>query len=170
MDKHRPYVPIDRHHEKHGKNADDNTDGSKNEPSAIPSAIPSAEKHGKTTSADNMDDTDDKFINNSGKVTEALEEERTCGQCALWHKGGCCFPGDPNCITPTNAYAVDCHSFIHGMQKEWRAGSVASNAEPDSTRIISNEDSKPKVEMKPETDQKADSSQNLDNSEGLAHE
>ena len=159
-------VPIDRDHEKHGKNADDNTDDSKNEPSAIPSA----EKHGKATSADNMDDTDDKFINNSGKVTEALEEERTCGQCALWHKGGCCFPGDPNCITPTNAYAVDCHSFIHGMQKEWRAGSVASNAEPDSTRIISNEDSKPKVEMKPETDQKAGSSQNLDNSEGLAHE
>jgi len=38
-------------------------------------------------------------------------EERTCGQCDLWHKGGCCFPGDPNCVTPTNPYAKDCKSF-----------------------------------------------------------
>jgi len=38
--------------------------------------------------------------------------ERVCGQCDLWHKGGCCFPGDPSCVAPTNPYAQDCRSFI----------------------------------------------------------
>jgi len=39
------------------------------------------------------------------------EVKKTCGQCKLWHKGGCPFPGDPNCITPTNNYAEDCRTF-----------------------------------------------------------
>jgi hypothetical protein len=37
--------------------------------------------------------------------------ERVCGQCDLWHKGGCCFPGDPSCVGPSNPYAQDCKSF-----------------------------------------------------------
>lgn len=37
--------------------------------------------------------------------------ERVCGQCDLWHKGGCCFPGDPSCVAPTNPFAQDCRSF-----------------------------------------------------------
>lgn len=40
---------------------------------------------------------------------------RTCGKCFLWHKGGCSFPGDPNCITPTNNYAEDCRNFTEKM-------------------------------------------------------
>lgn len=38
-------------------------------------------------------------------------ESQTCGQCDLWHKGGCCFPGDPSCVAPTNPFAQDCRSF-----------------------------------------------------------
>jgi predicted transcriptional regulator len=38
----------------------------------------------------------------------------------------------------------------------------SSNAEPNSLRIIYNEDSKPKAETKPETNQKAETSPNLD--------
>jgi P4 family phage/plasmid primase-like protien len=38
-------------------------------------------------------------------------KQRVCGQCDLWHKGGCCFPGDPSCVAPTNPFAQDCRSF-----------------------------------------------------------
>jgi len=37
---------------------------------------------------------------------------RACGQCDLWHKGSCCFPGDPSCVSPTNPFAMDCKSFM----------------------------------------------------------
>lgn len=45
-------------------------------------------------------------------VPAVTPESRTCGQCDLWHKGGCCFPGDPSCVTPNNPFAQDCRSFI----------------------------------------------------------
>jgi len=44
-------------------------------------------------------------------------EQRTCGQCDLWHKGGCCFPGDPSCVAPSNPYAQDCRSFTVNGEK-----------------------------------------------------
>jgi P4 family phage/plasmid primase-like protien len=37
--------------------------------------------------------------------------KRVCGQCDLWHKGSCCFPEDPSCVTPTNPFAMDCKCF-----------------------------------------------------------
>lgn len=92
------------------------------------------------------------------------EENRVAGHCKKWHTGACSFPGNPYCITPLNPCAKTCPDYETGEM------SGTEQKEPDSTRIISNEDSKPKVEMKPETSQKADSSRNLDNSEGLAHE
>ena len=39
--------------------------------------------------------------------------ERTCGQCALWHKPGCTFPeAEYSCVTPTNRHAIDCRDFM----------------------------------------------------------
>ena len=43
--------------------------------------------------------------------------QRICGQCDLWHKGGCCFPSDPSCVTPTNPFAMDCRSFTVNGEK-----------------------------------------------------
>lgn len=41
------------------------------------------------------------------------EEERTCGQCAVWHKPGCSYPGaDPSCVSPLNRYAIDCKDYL----------------------------------------------------------
>jgi lysyl-tRNA synthetase class II len=57
---------------------------------------------------------------NESKIIEGKEitvpavptvAEHTCGQCDLWHKGSCCFPGDPSCVMPTSPYAQDCKSF-----------------------------------------------------------
>ncbi|MCJ7635690.1 phage/plasmid primase, P4 family [Candidatus Bathyarchaeota archaeon] len=44
-------------------------------------------------------------------VEDTQESLRTCGHCDLWHKGGCCFPGDPSCVAANNPYALDCRSF-----------------------------------------------------------
>lgn len=46
-------------------------------------------------------------------------EERTCGQCALWHKPGCTYPGSEyTCVAPTNKFAVDCRDFLEKRRKE----------------------------------------------------
>jgi len=50
--------------------------------------------------------------------------QRTCGQCDLWHKDSCCFPGDPSCVAPTNPFAQDCRSFtVNGKTARAREGS-----------------------------------------------
>jgi hypothetical protein len=41
------------------------------------------------------------------------DEERTCGQCASWHKTSCSYPdSDPSCVNPLNKYAEACRDFI----------------------------------------------------------
>jgi hypothetical protein len=40
------------------------------------------------------------------------EESIVCGHCQKWHTGACSFPGDPNCIAPTNPYAKQCGSYV----------------------------------------------------------
>jgi len=44
--------------------------------------------------------------------SEAVQEENiVCGHCKKWHTGACSFPGDPNCIAPTNPCAKTCPNY-----------------------------------------------------------
>jgi len=45
------------------------------------------------------------------------DEKRVCGRCASWHTPSCSYPeGDPNCVVPTNRYAVDCYNFYENIE------------------------------------------------------
>jgi phage/plasmid-associated DNA primase len=58
-----------------------------------------------------------KILNIGGSSTHDTSDtsdtanERVCGKCDLFHKGSCCFPGDPACVGPSNPFAMDCKSF-----------------------------------------------------------
>jgi putative DNA primase/helicase len=41
-----------------------------------------------------------------------------CGHCKKWHTGACNFPGDPNCVLPTNPCAKTCGEFEEQELKE----------------------------------------------------
>lgn len=42
------------------------------------------------------------------------QEEVVCGHCKKWHTGACSFSGDPNCVTPVNAFAKICPGYEEG--------------------------------------------------------
>lgn len=52
----------------------------------------------------------------------------TCGHCRKWHTGRCSFPGDPNCIVPTNTFATQCGEFdLHGCGFQVQAFQVVKD-------------------------------------------
>jgi hypothetical protein len=69
-------------------------------------------------------------LSNLDTVKRALE--RTCGQCAIWHKPSCSFPdSEYTCVTPTNAYAADCKDFT---EKPLLEGTIPLIALSDVTK------------------------------------
>lgn len=45
--------------------------------------------------------------------------ERTCGQCASWHKTSCSYPdAEPSCVSPLNKYAQNCKDFTEKRSEE----------------------------------------------------
>lgn len=85
-----------------------------------PSPAP-AQRRSSEPSKESQSDSEKKpkylLPDEKGDENRTLSGGRTCGQCDLWHKGGCCFPGEPSCIVPMNPYARDCKSFTKSRQE-----------------------------------------------------
>lgn len=69
-----------------------------------PEPTPTVEDHAKVNGAIAV-------LNGPPQIN--ITVEHTCGQCLLWHKPGCTFPGcEYTCVSPTNRYANDCHDYM----------------------------------------------------------
>jgi hypothetical protein len=79
-----------------------------------PSVMDSDPNHENTMKSDGSDVSD-----RSDEVLGTPTEQRTCGQCALWHQANCSYPdAEPSCVTILNQYAVDCKDFIMKTKEE----------------------------------------------------
>lgn len=63
----------------------------------------------------------------------ASTPETTCGQCVMWHKPGCSFPGSEyTCVNPSNMHAADCRDFIEKPPLEEAPIKVDNRCERES--------------------------------------
>ena len=62
--------------------------------------------------------------------------ERTCGQCVLWHKPGCSYPGSEyTCVAPANIYAADCRNFIKSPLEDPKTSLSSAPSTPEHGTI-----------------------------------